>query len=91
MSTRILVPGVKIQIDGCDVYIVNVVKTRNLKGEPRFLVSTFAKCFDKFSRQYAFDVGSNDELINILKHEVTLFKLLVLSGSYDDYRKAVGF
>jgi len=88
MSTRVLVPGVKLSLDGCEVYIVNVVRVRNIRNELRFLVSTFAKCGDSVSRIFTFDVGSNDELIRILRHELTLFKLLVYSGAYGEWRRA---
>jgi len=87
-TTRIVVPGVKFEIDGCEVYIVNVIKTSNLKGEPRFLVSVFLVYNNKVSRQYCFDVSSMEEFIRVLKYEIALFKLLVYSGAYDVYSKS---
>ncbi len=86
--TRIVIPGVKFSLDGCEVYIVNVIKTTNIKGEPRFLVSTFVVCNGKVSKQYCFDVASMDEFTRLLRHEITLFKLLVYSGAYDVYSKS---
>jgi len=88
MSTRIIVPGGELQIGGCTVYIMNVVKKVNVFNQPRFLVSCIAECYGKRSKQFLLDVGSNDELLRMLKYEISLFKLLIIGGSYEVYRAA---
>jgi hypothetical protein len=85
MSRRIVLPGVALNVDGCKVYILNVVKTMNLKGEPRWLVSCKAEYDGKLSKQFFLDVGSNEELIRKLKTEIALFKVIVLGGTYEKY------
>jgi hypothetical protein len=88
MSTRVIVPGVEIPLDGCTVYIMNVVRYTWLEGRRRFLVSCRLKCYDKLSKQFIVDVASNDELVRRLKYEIALFKAIIFGGSYDLYASA---
>lgn len=88
MSTRVIVPGVELSLDGCTVHIMNVVKYTWLDNRKRFLVSCRVKCYDKLSKQFIVDVASNDELVRRLKYEIALFKAIVLGGSYDLYASA---
>jgi hypothetical protein len=88
MSTRVIVPGVEFSLDGCTVYIMNVVRYTWLENKRRFLVSCRVKCYDKLSKQFIVDVSSNDELVRTLKYEIALFKAIILGGSYDLYSSA---
>jgi len=84
---KIIVPGTPIELDNCKVYILNVVSAINLLNQKRYLVSCVVECYGKKSKPFFIDVGSNEELIRTLKYEISLFKLLVLGGSYDIYRE----
>jgi hypothetical protein len=88
MSTRVIFPGVEIPLDGCTVYIMNVVRYTWLDNRRRFLVSCRLKCYDKLSKQFIVDVASNEELVRKLRYEIALFKAIILGGSYDIYASA---
>jgi uncharacterized protein YabE (DUF348 family) len=85
MSSNILLPPVIMDVDGCTVYIWNVIITTNVFGKKRYLVTAQAKCYGKLSKQACFDVSDEDDLRNVLKKEVALFKSIVLSGAHDVY------
>jgi len=85
MSRRIIFPGVVLDVDGCKVYLMNVIRTKNIKGEPRWLVSCRVEYDGRLSKQFFLDVGSNEELLRKLKTEVALFKVIVLGGIYERY------
>jgi hypothetical protein len=82
---RVVFPGTSIDVEGCKVYIFNIVKTTNLKNEPRWLISCRAEYNGRLSHQFFLDVGSNEEFMRKLKTELALFKVIVLAGRYDKY------
>jgi hypothetical protein len=85
MSTNILLPPVIMNIDGCTVYIWNVIVTTNVFGKKRYLVTAQTECYGKRSKQACFDVSDENELRSILRKEIALFKSIVLSGAHDVY------
>jgi hypothetical protein len=84
---RVLLPPVTMELDGCTVYILNVIPVTDLFGNRRYLVSVQAECYGKVSKQACFDVRSEAELINVLRKELVLFKSIVLSGAHDVYAR----
>jgi len=87
MSINVVLPPAVIEVDGCEVYIWNIIPTTNVYGRRRYLVTVQAKCYDKVSKQACFDVANEDELKSILKKEIAMFKSIVLSGAHDVYSK----
>jgi hypothetical protein len=87
MSLNVLLPPAVIEVDGCKVYIWNIIPTTNVFGRRRYLVTAQAECYGKMSKQACFDVANEDELKAILKKEIAMFKSIVLSGAHDVYAR----
>jgi hypothetical protein len=83
----ILLPPVVFELDGCKVYIYNVIATTNVRGDRRYIVTAQVECYGVFSKQACFDVSNEPELMSILKKEIALFKSIVLSGAYNAYAR----
>lgn len=79
---RIIVPPLITELDGCTVYILNVVKRTDIFKKPHFLVSCKVKCGDVESKAFLLDVRSEEELIKKLKYEILLFKAYIYSNMH---------
>ena len=82
----VLLPPVVLEVDGCKVYIFNVIKTKNVYGETRYIVSCRVEYRGHLSKQFILDVANSQEFMRKLKYEVALFRSIVLAGAYDKYR-----
>jgi len=84
-SLNIYLPPITMNVEGCEVYIMNVVKTKNLFNQDRFIISCRVKCRDVLSKQFTLDVSSNEEFMRLLKYEIALFKSIIYAGARDIY------
>jgi hypothetical protein len=78
----ILLPPVVFDLEGCKVYIWNIVSYTTVSGARRYFVSFQLEYMGYLSRRAFVDVANEPELMSMLKKEIVLFKSIVLSGSY---------
>jgi hypothetical protein len=84
-SLNIYLPPITMNVEGCEVYIMNVVKTKNLFNQDRFIISCRVKCRGVLSKQFTLDVSSNEEFMRLIKYEIALFKSIIYAGTRDIY------
>jgi hypothetical protein len=82
----IIFPGVSMEVDGCTVYLFNVVRTEPVPGSKIYLISQKVDCYGKLSKQFIIYAKSQEEYLRKLKNEIALFKVILLGGTYDTYR-----
>ena len=87
MSVNVFLPPYITEIDGCKVYIYNIIPYTTLRGVRRYIVSVRVEYMGKLSKQFTIDIATESDLVNILKKEIVLFKSIVLSGGYDVYAR----
>jgi len=75
---KVKVLPVAINLDGCDVYILEVTTYKWVDGKTHYIVSSKVKCGDRESQIFPLDVTSESELIAQLRAEIAKFKIMNL-------------
>ncbi|RLC72208.1 MAG: hypothetical protein DRI26_03455 [Chloroflexi bacterium] len=85
--TRVVVPPIKLSLDGAEVFILEVTENTWVDGSKHYLVTFFIKWRNLRSQVATIDVRDNQELIQKLRAEIAKFKLLIYGGMSNIFQR----
>jgi len=88
-TIKFQIPPFSIEVDGCLVDVLEVLKREIVTGDTLFFVVVQRRYKDVVSRRFTICVKSEKELINKLKIEITKIKFLEYAYGFEEVKRLI--